>query len=85
MNIVYKDKSYNDLILFFRLVKFIKLTAQSRGKQHLKTWEDKLLTAAADKRARINKSSNSIRPETTHTCDELRNYSVHITSNSSVT
>ena len=35
-------------------------------KQHIKTGEDKLMTAAADKRARRKEGSSSIRPETTH-------------------
>ena len=39
---------------------------RSALKQHLKTGEDKLMTAAADKRARRNEGSSSIRPETTH-------------------
>ncbi len=34
-------------------------------KQHLKTGEDKLMTAAADKRAHRKEGSSSIRPETT--------------------
>ena len=38
-------------------------------KQHLMTGEDKLMAAAADKRARRKEGSNSIRPETTHRCD----------------
>ena len=38
-------------------------------KQHLKTGEDKLMAAAADKRARRKEDSSSIRPETTHTRD----------------
>ena len=43
--------------------------AQSAIKQHLKTGEDKLMTAAADKRAyRKEGSSTSIRPEITHRC-----------------
>ena len=47
------------------------LAADRRGwrsalKQHLKTGEDKLMTAAADKRARRKEGSSSIRPETTH-------------------
>ena len=37
-------------------------------KQHLKIGEDKLMTAAADKRARRQEGSSSIRPETTHRC-----------------
>ena len=36
--------------------------------QHLKTGEDKLMTAAADKRARRKEGSSSIRPDTTHIC-----------------
>ena len=36
--------------------------------QHLKTGEDKLMTAAADKRARRKEGSSSIRPTTTHIC-----------------
>ncbi len=39
---------------------------KSALKQHLKTGEDKLMTAAADKRARRKEGSSSIRPETTH-------------------
>ena len=39
---------------------------RSALKQHLKTGEDKLMTAAADKRARRKEDSSSIRPETTH-------------------
>ena len=34
-------------------------------KQHLKIGEDKLMAAAADKRARRKEGSSSIRPETT--------------------
>ena len=42
---------------------------RSALKQHLKTGEDKLMTAAADKRARRKEgSSTSFRPETTHMC-----------------
>ena len=37
-------------------------------KQHLKTGEDKRMTAAADKRARRKEGSSSIRPETIHKC-----------------
>ena len=37
-------------------------------KQHLKTGEDKLMIAAAGKRARRKEGSSSIRPETTHRC-----------------
>ena len=37
-------------------------------KQHLKTGEDKLMTAAVDKRARRKEGSSSIRPTTTHMC-----------------
>ena len=37
-------------------------------KQHLKTGEDKPMTAAADKRARRKEDSSSFRPETTHSC-----------------
>ena len=39
---------------------------RSALKQHLKTGEDKLMTAAADKRARRKEGSSSILPETTH-------------------
>ena len=42
---------------------------RSALKQHLKTGEDKLMAAAADKRARRKEGSNSIQPETTHRCD----------------
>ena len=42
---------------------------RSALKQHLKTGEDKLMAAAADKRARRKEGSSSIRPETTHRCD----------------
>ena len=42
---------------------------RSALKQHLDTGEEKLMAAAADKRARRNEGSSSIRPETTHTCD----------------
>ena len=35
-------------------------------KQHLKTREDKLMAAAADKRARRKEGTSSTRPETTH-------------------
>ena len=38
-------------------------------KQHLETEEEKLMAAAADKRARRKQGSSSIRPETTHRCD----------------
>ena len=41
---------------------------RSALKQHLKTGEDKLMTAAADKRARRKEGSSSIRPTTTHIC-----------------
>ena len=40
---------------------------RSALKQHLKTGEDKLMTAAVDKRARRKEGSSSIRPTTTHT------------------
>ena len=45
--------------------------AEWRGalKQHLETGEEKLMAAAADKRARRKDGSSSIRPETTHMCD----------------
>ena len=39
---------------------------RSALKQHLKTGTDKLMTVAADKRARRKEDSNSIRPDTTH-------------------
>ena len=42
---------------------------RSALKQHLKTGEDTLMAAAADKRARRKEGSSSIRPETTHRCD----------------
>ena len=42
---------------------------RSALKQRLKTGEDKLMAAAAEKRARRKEGSNSIRPETTHICD----------------
>ena len=38
-------------------------------KQHLKTEEFKLMSAAPDKRARRMEGNSSIRPETTHRCD----------------
>ena len=38
---------------------------RSALKQHLETGEDKLMAAAADKRARRKEGSSSIRPETT--------------------
>ena len=41
---------------------------RSALKQRLKTGEDKLMTAAADKRARRKEDSSSFRPETTHIC-----------------
>ena len=41
---------------------------RSALKQHLKTGEAKLMTAAADKRERRKEGSSSIRPETTHRC-----------------
>ena len=41
---------------------------RSALKQHIKTVEDKLMTAAADKRACRKEGSSSIRPETTHRC-----------------
>ena len=41
---------------------------RSALKQHLKTGEAKLMTAAADKRARRKEGSSSIRPTTTHLC-----------------
>ena len=42
---------------------------RSALKQHLKTREYKLMAAAADKLALRKEGSNSLRPETTHTCD----------------
>ena len=42
---------------------------RSALKQHLETGEDKLMAAAAGKRARRKEGSSSIRPETTHICD----------------
>ena len=42
---------------------------RSALKQHLETGEEKLMAAAADKRARRKEGSSSIRPETTHICD----------------
>ena len=41
---------------------------RSALKQHLKAGEDKLMTAAANKRACRKEGSSSIRPETTHIC-----------------
>ena len=41
---------------------------RSALKQHLKTGEAKLMTAAADKRAHRKEGSSSIRPTTTHMC-----------------
>ena len=41
---------------------------RSALKQHLKTGEDTLMAAAADKRARRKEGSSSILPETTHRC-----------------
>ena len=41
---------------------------RSALKQHLKTGEDKLMTAVADKRARRKEGSSSIRPTTAHIC-----------------
>ena len=45
-----------------------RTTWRSALKHHLKTGEDKLTTAAADKRARRKEGSSFIRPETTHRC-----------------
>ena len=42
---------------------------RSALKQHLETGDEKLMAAAADKRARRKEGSSSIRPETTHRCD----------------
>ena len=42
---------------------------RSALKQHLKTGEDKLMAAAAEKRARRKEGSSSILPVTTHRCD----------------
>ena len=42
---------------------------RSALKQHLETGEDKLMAAAADKRAHRKEGSSSIRPETTHRYD----------------
>ena len=42
---------------------------RSALQQHLKTGEDKLMAAAADKRAHRKEGTSSIRPETTHICD----------------
>ena len=42
---------------------------RSALKQHLKAGEDKLMAAAAEKRARRKEGRSSIRPETTHRCD----------------
>ena len=42
---------------------------RSALKQHLKTGEEQLMAAAADKRARRKEGSISIRPETTHRWD----------------
>ena len=47
---------------------------RSALKQHLKTGEDKLMAAAAEKRARRKEGSNSILPETTHRCDVCNKY-----------
>ena len=41
---------------------------RSALKQHLETGEEKLMAAAADKRAGRKERSSSIRPETTHRC-----------------
>ena len=42
---------------------------RSALKQPLETGEEKLMAAAAEKRARRKQNSSSIRPETTHRCD----------------
>ena len=42
---------------------------RSALKHHLETGEEKLMAAAADKRARRKEDSSSIRPKTTHRCD----------------
>ena len=42
---------------------------RSALKHHLETGEEKLMAAAADKRARRKEGISSIRPETTHRCD----------------
>ena len=42
---------------------------RSALKQHLNTGDDKLMAAAADKRARRKEGSSSIRPETINRCD----------------
>ena len=42
---------------------------RSALKQHIETGKEKLMAAAADKRARRKAGSSSIRPETTHICD----------------
>ena len=47
---------------------------RSGQKQHLETGEEKLMAAAADKRARRKEGSSSIRPETTHRCDVCYKY-----------
>ena len=47
---------------------------RSALKQHLETDEDKLMAAAADKRARRKEGRSSIRPETTHRCDVCNKY-----------
>ena len=45
---------------------------RSALKQHLKTGEDKLMAAAAEKRGRRKEGSSSIRHETTHRYDALQ-------------
>ena len=42
---------------------------RSALKQHIETGEEKLMAAAADKRAPRKEGSSSIRLETTHRCD----------------
>ena len=59
----YKGRRHWDYVLATDRTKWA-----SALKQHFKTMEDQLVTAAADKQVRRKVDGSSIRPETTHIC-----------------
>ena len=58
--------------MFWESLAADRMKWRSALKQHLKTREDKRMAAAADKRARRNVDSSSIRPKTTHAMSAIK-------------
>ena len=56
-------------IMFWEDIAAYHTKWRSALKEHLKTGEDKLMTAVVDTRACRKEGSDSIRPETKHRCD----------------